>query len=164
MGPTMKEGLTYHAKCTMHRRFSANHRQVVLIEPEEDADSLDFPIPGNVHTPVEVFVGAVIKASGQEGTTHQGDAPHKKSRRNEGNLADNDQGRSIPPGHWHGVAVLLAEQVVGFVCPENSMVDQRVPLERIIEYASGPVHHIPMERPFETGVKDDCEDEPHQQP
>jgi hypothetical protein len=50
--------------------------------------------------------------------------------------------------------------VIGFIGLENPMVQQRMPLERIIKPAQFSMHHIPVQGPFKEGVSDNSQDEP----
>lgn len=54
--------------------------------------------------------------------------------------------------------------MVGLVSLENSEVHHGVALEGIIEHGDVLVHYITVKYPFETGVKNDSENEPQQQP
>ena len=139
-------------------------QEVVAIKPEKESTSLDLSTAGNVHAPMEILVRCIVETGGQERTTYQDDAPAEQSQHDKRDLSDYNQNGPIPPSHWHGLAVMLPVQVVTVVSPENSVMHQSMPLEGIMEYASRPMHYITMERPFETGIKNNAEDEPQQQP
>ncbi len=139
-------------------------QDVVPVEPEEDAISLHLSIPGNVHAPVQVFIGSIVETNCQERTTKQRDATYEKRERGKRNLGEGDQCGSVPPGHGHSMPVLLPAQVVGLIRLENPVMHHGMPLKGIVKFAQGPVHHITVQDPFEAGVKKSPKDEPQQQP
>ena len=58
--------------------------QVVAVEPEEEPRALDAAVLRLVHAPVQGLIDGVVKAVGQECPPHDGGAPQRPARRDEG--------------------------------------------------------------------------------
>ena len=98
-------------------------------------------------------------------------APHRRAplageqRREDERLnADRDQCRPVPPGHRNGLGVLLVNQMIRVIRAEHAMMNQRMAFVRITEFGERPVHHVPMQDPFEHGTVNGRNDKTDRRP
>src|ERR1022692_153259 len=123
--------------------------QVVAVELEEYSRALDIAFARQMHAPVHVFVGAVIRAAAEQGAADDAPSAREKGGDGEGDGSGHNQRRAVPPGHGNGLLVLFMDQMIGVIGLENLMMDQGVALERVGEFSERLVHDKAVYGPFE---------------
>jgi hypothetical protein len=127
--------------------------EMVAVEAEINAGAFDVALLGEVHTPVHVFVSAIITSGGDQRAN--GDGPGADSPRGEEERqnSERDQHGAIPPGHGNGVLVLFINEMISVVGFKSLMMHERVGTKGVIEFSNRAVHEIAVERPFKEGGK-----------
>ena len=93
---------------------------------------------------MEVFVNGVIAGAGEGGPAKHSPLVGEGSGNEEGDLANRDQDRTVPPSHWNGVFIFLMGEMVGNVGLENAVVNQGMPDVRVAKPSHRLVHDEPM--------------------
>ncbi len=128
-------------------------KQMVPIQLSEEPSFLKAAPLGQVHTPVEVFIHAVVATtSGDKGAHHCPHCPAFKEEPDKEEWQDDEGGdkdRAIPPGHSDCFLVILINEVIGVISLEGLMVDDRMSLEGIAESSERLVHDMFVQDPFE---------------
>lgn len=123
-------------------------QQVMTVKTEENSRPLDMAPPGEMHAPVHVLVGGIICRHDEGGAAENTPPVGDRGRRQEGQLADGNEHRTIPPSHRNGVLMLLVGQMISMVGLENTVMHEGVPLKRISKPSHWHMHDISVEQPL----------------
>lgn len=124
-------------------------QEVMAVQAEENSRAFHGAFSRQVHAPMHVFVSAVIGATGHKRAGGKSPILQKNRNHHERNDPDRDQSRSVPPGHGNRPFVLLVNEMIGFVRPENMMMHEGVAFEWIDEEFHAPMHDETVQCPFE---------------
>ncbi len=128
----------------------------MAVQPKKNSGAFHGAFARQMHAPVQIFIGAIVGAAGEQGSANDSPAFQQHSRDDEGNNADGDDCRAVPPGHGNRVFVFFVDQVVGLVGLENLVMNHGVLFERIGKETDAFVHHEAMQCPFEEGREYRC--------
>ena len=138
-----------HIEIAMH---VAMVQEVMSVETIKNTCFLHAPLLGQVHAPMEVFVGCVVEANRKGGTDIHGPVARQQRGQEPWRGGNDDQRRAIPPCHGDQVGdVISTLEVVGVVRLEKSMVHTVVSFVRILKEGHRFVHHETMQGPFGKG-------------
>jgi hypothetical protein len=135
-------------------------QQMMAVEAKEYSGTLDITFARQMHAPVYVFVSAVITGTGSRSADDEGPMASEPRGDKKRQHADYYEHWAVPPGHWDGVFILFAYEMVAGISLENAMMDERMPLVRIGKLSKRPVHDITVQEPFEKGGIDGGEEKP----
>ena len=104
----------------------------MAVEPKEYSTALDRALAGNMHAPMEIFISAVIKNGGRQGTAYEWQPTRDECHCDKRDLADRNERRAVPPGHRHSVPIGFPLEMISLVGPKNAVMGEGVPFEREI--------------------------------
>ena len=123
-------------------------KEMVSIQTEENAGTLQVSFFRDVHAPVEIFIRDIIQNHGHEETPEDGTLCQILHHEHEWNVKHPHDG-SIPPSHGHGVLILGFLKMIRVVGLEDSMMGHRMGFEWIGEPLQIGVHHVLVKSPLE---------------
>ena len=139
-------------------------QQVVAVEAEENSGALDRPFAREMHAPMQVFIGAVISAAGEQGAANQSPTFQQYGADDKRNYPDCNNRGAVPPSHRNGVFVFLVNQMVGLVGFKNLVMDHGVFFEGVGKNFHALVHEETMHGPFKEGRKHNRDDKANRRP
>ncbi len=125
--------------------------QMVAVEPEENSRTFHIAFPRQMHAPMDIFVDAIIRAASESGANDESPMPDEKRYHHKRDGAQRHQSRAVPPSHRNRDFVLLIDEMIGVIGFEDAMVNERVTLERIGEFAQRAMHQKAVQDPLEHG-------------
>ena len=108
---------------------------MVAVKTLEKPRLLNPALLWQVHAPVDVFIHDVITHEQNSGPGCQTPDAGDGTEGDAGDRAEQDQGWAIPPCHWDCHLILFINEVIGVVCLEDLVVDNRMGSEWVAEPA-----------------------------
>ncbi len=134
--------------------------EVVSVETPKYPPHFKPPFFGQVHAPVNVFVGAVIAPEYYVGGSRNPPVVQLNTKPNGGDGSDGSEENRIPPRHGNGPFIFLIFEMITSISLKDMMMYFCVRVVSVIKSEEGSMHHKAMQPPFYEGRKNYIPDNP----